>query len=223
MTHNFHATAQAPSIAEPPAYATSHSATHYRPADWRSEILVPLLMSLVTGILALIVTAWLWWELNLPDWIPFAASVATFGCVWLWRLRKHDTMLTAAEEITHLDLNRDGVIGRPSPEPQEANITYTEPTPGGLHMERDTLQVSPAELAFIGRQVILGGHPFSKAIVDGETITENRFRDVQAIMREKGYARYKNPTAPKQGAELTKKGTATLRWYAENWQPTPLP
>jgi hypothetical protein len=59
--------------------------------------------------------------------------------------------------------------------------------------------------------------------VDGETITENRFRDVQAIMREKGYARYKNPTAPKQGAELTKKGTATLRWYAENWQPTPLP
>jgi len=223
MTHNFHATAQAPYIAEPPAYATSHSATHYRPADWRSEILVPFLMSLVTGILALIVTAWLWWEWNLPDWAPIATFVCTFGWVWLWRLRKHDTMLTAAEEITHLDLNRDGVIGSPSIEPHEAHITYTEPTPGGMHMERDTLKVSPAELAFIGRQVILGGHPFSKSIADGDTITENRFRDVQAIMREKGYARYKNPTAPKQGVELTRKGDATLRWYAENWQPTPLP
>lgn len=223
MIHDFHATAQAPALADTPAYATSHSATHYRPADWRSEILVPLLMSLVTGILALIVTAWLWWELNLPDWIPFAAFVATFGGVWLWRLRKHDTMLTAAEEITHLDLNRDGVIGRPSAEPHEANITYTEPTPGGLHMERDTLRVSPAELEFIGRQIILEGRPFSKSIVDGVTITENRFRDVQAILREKGFARYKNPTAPKQGVELTRKGEATLRWYAENWQPTPLP
>jgi len=220
MTKDFHY--QSPAVAEPPY--TSRSATHYRPADWKSEILVPLLMAGVTGTLALILVAWLWWEWDwLPDWTPLAAFVFSFGGVWLWRLRKHDLMLTAAKEITRLDMNRYGVIGRTSEEPQEAHITYTEPTPGGLHMERDTLKVSPAELAFIGRQVILGGHPFSKSIADGDTITENRFRDVQAIMREKGYARYKNPTAPKQGAELTKKGKATLRWYAENWQPTPLP
>jgi hypothetical protein len=181
-------------------------------------------MAAVTGIFSLILAIWLWWEFDwLPNWTPIAAFTLVFGGVWVWRLRKHDAMLTAAEEITHLDLNRDGVIGRPSSEPQEANITYTEPTPGGLHMERDTLKISPAELTFIGRRVILEGCPFSKAIVDDETITENRFRVIQAIMREKGYARYKNPTAPKQGAELTKKGSATLRWYAENCQPTPLP
>jgi hypothetical protein len=213
---------QAHAIAEPPTY-TSRSATQYRAADWRSEILVPLLMAGVTGMLSLILALWLWWEFDwLPDWTPIAAFVLVSGGVWIWRLQKHDSMLTAAEEITRLDLNRDGMIGRPSIEPQEANITYTESTPGGLHMERDTLKISPAELAFIGQEVILEGRPFSKAIADGETITENRFRDIQAIMRDKGYARYKNPTAPKQGAELTKKGEATLRWYAENWQPTPL-
>jgi len=220
MTQQFQ---QAPVPASPPQY-TSRSATQYRAADWRSEILVPLLMAGVTGALALILVAWLWWEWDwLPDWTPLAAFVFSFGGVWLWRLRKHDLMLTAAEEITRLDLNRDGVIGRPSAEPQEANITYTEPTPGGLHMERDTLKISPAELAFIGRRVVLEGYPFSKAIADDETITENRFRDIQTIMRGKGYARYKNPTAPKQGVELTKKGKATLRWYAANWHPTPLP
>jgi hypothetical protein len=191
------------------------------------DVIVPLAQAFITalcvGILAGIITLWQ----GLPWPIPFVAFSVILSISWWWLLLDHRSLLRVTERVIGRDIDGDGFVGphpgSPAIEPQEANITYTEPTPGGLHMERDTLKISPAELAFIGRQVILEGCPFSKAIVDGETITENRFRDIQAILREKGYARYKNPTAPKQGAELTKKGKATLRWYAVNWEPTPLP
>jgi len=177
------------------------------------DVIVPLAQAFITalcvGILAGIITLWREWS-----WpIPFVAFSVILAISWWWLLLDHRSLLRVTERVIGRDVDGDGFIGAPQPAPvQETSIAYTEPTPGGLHMERDTLKVSQAELAFIGRQVILGGRPFSKAIVDGVTITENRFRDVQAIMREKGYARYKNPTAPKQGAELTRKGEATLRW-----------
>ena len=195
-----------------------------RPATREGDVIVPLAQAAITaiiiGILAGIITLWRRWA-----WpIPFIAFSITFAMSWWWLLLDHRSLLRVTERVIGRDVDGDGFVGAPSPAPvQETAIAYTEPTPGGLHMERDTLKISQAELAFIGRQVIINGQPFSKAIADGQNITENRFREVQAIMREKGFARYKNPTAPKQGTELTRKGIATVRWYAENLQPTPLP
>lgn len=217
MTHNYHATTQAPAIVQPPP-PQYRSATQYRAADWRSEILVPLLMALVTGTLALILAVWLWWELDwLPDWSPIAAFVATFGGVWVWRLRKHDAMLTAAEEITHLDLNHDGTIGRPQPAapPTSIHVDLSRPNPhtGAPQLVRFDLPCDLDTLALVAEAMLAGSTlPNSEwtPIKLGKPFSEGSLQKFKDALITNGLARQISKENPKLGVVLTSEGKAFM-------------
>ena len=208
---------QAPATTEP--QYTSRSATHYRPADWKSEILVPLLMAAVTGILALIVTAWLWWEWDwLPDWSPVAAFVVTFGGVWMWRLRKHDDMLTAAEEITRLDLNHDGVIGRPTAPtapPTSIHIDLSRPNPrtGSPQLVRFDLPCDADTLALVAEAMLAGSTlPNSDwtPIKAGKPFSEVGLQKFKDVLITNCLARPISRENPRLGLMLTDEGKAFM-------------
>jgi hypothetical protein len=218
MTQQFHATTQAPAIAQPPP-PQYRSATQYRAADWRSEILVPLLMSLVTGALALIVAVWLWWEWDwLPDWFPVAAFVLAFGCVWVWRLRKHDSMLTAAEEITRLDLNHDGAIGRPiAPEapPTSIHIDLSRPNPrtGTPQLVRFDLPCNPDTLTLVAEAMLAGSTlPNSEwtPIKSGKPFSETGLQKFKDALLTNGLARPISRENQRLGLVLTNEGKAFM-------------
>jgi len=209
---------QAPTIAEPPQY-TSRSATQYRAANWRSEILVPLLMALVTATLALIPAVWLWWEWDwLPNWSPVATFVATFACVWVWRLRKHDTMLTAAEEITHLDLNHDGTIGRttqPAAPPTSIHIDLSRPNPrtGAPQLVRFDLPCDLATLALVAEAMLAGSTlPNSEwtPIKLGKPFSETGLQKFKDALLTNGLARPISRENPRLGLVLTDEGKAFM-------------
>jgi len=215
MTQQFQ---QAPAAIQPPPY-TSRSATQYRAADWRSEILVPLLMSAVTGILALIVTAWLWWELDwMPDWSPVAAFIVAFGGVWVWRLRKHDTMLTAAEEITRLDLNRDGVTGRPTAPaapPASIHIDLSRPNPrtGTPQLVRFDLPCDLDTLALVAEAMLAGSTlPNSDwtPIKAGKPFSEVGLQKFKDALITNCLARPISSENPRLGLMLTDEGKAFM-------------
>jgi hypothetical protein len=218
MTQQFHSTAQAPVIAEPPQY-TSRSATQYRAADWKSEILVPLLMALVTGILALILVAWLWWEWDwLPDWSPVAAFVCTFGGVWVWRLRRHDAMLTAAEEITRLDLNRHGTIGRPVPPeapPKTLHVDLSRPNPrtGSPQLIRFDLPCD-VETLYLVAEAMLAGSTLPNSdwtpIKAGKPFSEVGLQKFKDALITNGLARPISKENPRLGLMLTDEGKAFM-------------
>lgn len=217
-TQHFHATAQAPAIAESPPY-TSRSATQYRAADWRSEILVPLLMAAVTGILALGLTAWLWWEWDwLPNWSPIAAFIIAFGGVWVWRMRKHDAMLTAAEEITRLDLNRDGVTGRPVPPeapPQTIHIDLSRPNPhtGTPQLVRFDLPCDADTLALVAEAMLAGSTlPNSDwtPIKAGKPFSEGGLQKFKDALITNGLARPISSENTRLGLVLTDEGKAFM-------------
>jgi len=215
MTQQFQ---QAPAAIPPPPY-TSRSATQYRAADWRSEILVPLLMALVTGALALIVTAWLWWEWDwLPDWSPVVAFIAAFGVVWVWRLRKHDTMLTAAEEITRLDLNHDGVIGRPTTPtapPASIHIDLSRPNPrtGAPQLVRFDLPCDVDTLALVAEAMLAGSTlPNSDwtPIKAGKPFSEVGLQKFKDALITNCLARPISRENPRLGLMLTDEGKAFM-------------
>jgi hypothetical protein len=211
MTQQFQ---QAPAIVQPPQ-PQYRSATQYRAADWRSEILVPLLMAAVTGLLALGLVAWLWWEWGwLPDWSPIAAFVLTFGGVWIWRLRKHDTMLMAAEEISRLDLNHDGSIGRPTaPEspPASLHIDLSRPNPrtGAQQLVRFDLPCDVNTLALVADAMLAGSTlPNSEwtPIKTGKPFSETGLQKFKDALITNGLARPISRENPRLGLVLTDEG-----------------
>ena len=199
---------------------TSKSATHYRPADLRSEILVPLLMATVTGILALLVTVWLWLEWKwLPNWSPIAAFAVTFGGVWVWRLLKHDTMLTSIEEITRLDLDRDGFIGRPAaPEvpamPQEyLHIDLSQSTGKGQQLKRFDFPCDLDTLALVAEAMLAGSTlPTSDwtPLKSGRPFSESSLQKFKAVLIAQRLARLISTENPRLGLVLTDEGKAFM-------------
>jgi hypothetical protein len=176
-------------------------------------------MALVTATLALIPAVWLWWEWDwLPDWSPVAAFVATFAGVWVWRLRKHDTMLTAAEEITHLDLNHDGAIGRtvaPSAPPTSIHIDLSRPNPstGTPQLVRFDLPCDVDTLALVAEAMLAGSTlPNSDwtPVKAGKPFSETGLQKFKDALITNGLARQISRENPRLGLMLTQEGKAFM-------------
>lgn len=101
--------------------AVGESAREYAPRRWPGvtpDVVTPLLQAVVTGLLlAMIATGVLWGVFELA----FAQTFGVSFCVsvtlaWFWRLGVVTETLWDVEERTGLDLDRDGVVGRPGPQ-----------------------------------------------------------------------------------------------------------
>jgi hypothetical protein len=108
-----------------PAEVTTE--TPARAADLIADLAVPLCQSLVTGALLGGLAVFVLGELA-PDWevnrFKIWAGLALGICAVTWGILLWDTraLLRTAETLTGLDLNRDGVIGKPRERIVIANV-----------------------------------------------------------------------------------------------------
>lgn len=117
---------------EPPALAPGMTAIRYAPprsANPTSDVLVPVLQSVVAGIVIIaavfVIVAFvpLFRGVQQDAWvISIVIGVVALATIYILLMRRHSdatTFVQVIEEVTRLDLNKDGAIGKPESPPVE--------------------------------------------------------------------------------------------------------
>jgi hypothetical protein len=198
-------------VAPLPDFTRRQSKT-YRSANVQSDVLVPLITAAVTGIILAIIATVLWISAHWSPWVILIAFLSGFVLVWVWRLALFDKLLVAGEEITHLDLNRDNVIGAPPPEPvpevrielklSEANRSQPNFRRFSFPCDQDTL-VEVADVMLAGSTLPESEWAGLKA---GKPFSEDKLKKFKAILVAQGLSRWVNPENPRLGIVLTDNG-----------------
>ncbi len=188
----------------------------------RDGVIVPGLQAVITGVLfgvaALAVTAWLA--------LPFLAIGGTVTAVimavsWLAYRSRWQFVL---EKITGADLNQDGYIGEPLPQqeplPALPPVRVIVEENQGQHVEYIDLP-HPEKIPELAAG-LLQGKQFAQTVWVGHGLTRPQFDEIRSEMIKRGLARWRNPNAPAQGAELTARGKAVCRGIVEKATPPPL-
>jgi len=188
-----------------------------------APVTIPLLQSLITGmfagIAAGVVCAVIGFDFSAWAGGAVVGVLVTFGS-WL-TFRGH--WQAVIERALGVDFNGDGIIGEPQ--------APTLPEPAPLRIE--LLQDNGARGDFIDLPYreklpelasgLLSGRQFSQTVWTGggRLFSRAEFENVRGEMIRRGLARWKNPAAPAQGAELTPAGRAVLRKLAGRDSPSP--
>lgn len=80
-----------------------------------SDVFVPFLQAVITGFLVAVCLTGLGWGVFGLNWVRVFWSSLGGGVIlaWFWRLGVVTDTLWAVEESMGVDINRDGVVGRP--------------------------------------------------------------------------------------------------------------
>jgi len=188
--------------------AFHRDATQYRPPHPLADVAVPGLLALVSAIAAALAMAWLCWEIDALDvtfWVPFA-FLATFGGVWVWRLRQHNEHLHAAEEKTATD---------PPPPPApiatgNVEVTLSVPREGtNPQLRRFDLPCTEQTLVDVAR-TMLAGYQLTESewtpISQGRPFSEGGLRSFKQTLTAQGLATWISPSNPRIGIRLTEQG-----------------
>ncbi len=181
-----------------------------------APVTIPLLQSVITGILAGIAAGVLVGVLRV-GFSAWAAGFSTWALVTLgaW-LSFRGRWQVVIERALGVDLNHDGVIGEPElppqPEPQSLRVELLQE--GGRRGDWIDLPF-PDKLPALAAG-LLEGRQFTQTVWTGggRLYSRAEFEAVRGEMLRRGLARWKNPQAPAQGAELTPAGRAVLRKLA---------
>jgi len=150
-----------------------------------------------------------WSKLAVNPW----AAGALVGCLfafitwlsyrnrWSWRL----------ERILGVDLNGDGIIGKPT-RPETVRIEMIES--GGKDVQ--FIDLPSADKLPALASGLLEGRQFSQSVWtgNGQLFTRGEFEALRSELIRRGLASWKNPDAPAQGIVLTAAGRAVFKRIA---------
>lgn len=203
-------------VARSPTFTEAHRTSPARPASTESDVVVPLLQSLITGVIVglpagtfvALVCQWPWWS------APAIAVGVIIPAVWLHRLGAHTRALWTVERVIGRDLDGDRQVG---PLPVHLEATITDRRRGHSTVWRTQF---PGEARFLRRfaaAVDAGTCTFSErdAVVCGYT----QFEALRDQFLLNGWADWRNQAEHRQGVELTEAGEQLLAQMAA----TPLP
>jgi len=144
------AEATARPASESPTLAPGMTAIRYVPprsANPTSDVVVPTLQSLIaalsisTAVLAVLVGVPWFDELQQEAWtITLVICAVAFAAVYIVLMRRHSdatTLVQVIEEVTRLDLNQDGAVGKPEPPVErivEPLVIHTQPETRKYHI-----------------------------------------------------------------------------------------
>jgi len=189
-----------------------------RPGSFESDLLVPLAQSAVTGLLVGSVSGGLAWAAGAPrpGLIGAVAGGVVLAAVWMLALVDRRALLWEIETVAGLDLNDDGIVGKPE-EPVRVEIQERQ----GRTLRFVDLPAKPDQIARLAAGV-LGGRSFSEASWTGRgrPFSRRQFARLRDEMIRRGLAMWVRPRAHAQGVELTAAGRAVFRRLAD--RPTPL-
>lgn len=193
-------------------FSSAYRKTPFRKLEMVSDVWVPLLQSLISGLLA---TGVLWVLSPGIGWAWYVApviGVVVVGITWLLLLWAGRAMLWVVEEITGTDIDNDGHVGKPEKrvvevEVKEGHSTRLAELPG----DEDHL------LRFC--RYIAAGDSFSERTAQQCGYGVTNFRKLRDIFIARRWAYWKNPDTPQQGIELTLGGRSIIKALAQ--PPTP--
>lgn len=200
----------------PPYYAPPPVVTHHTANNLTDGVIVPGLQALITAVLTGFAAGALAAWVGAPYWgVGFTAAALAALASWLsYRARWAFVM----ERILGVDLNQDGVIGQPEPEPPPARA---EPVrieiiqEGGRAGDFIELPARPEQLRMLA-DGLQGGRAFSQSVWTGNSgiFTRSEFEALRAELLRRGLAKWRKEGAPGQGIELTPPGRAVMRRFA---------
>jgi len=189
----------------------------------KSGVIVPFLQSVLTAFLVTLVFMAATWAVNLRHTGKFAVLIFVVILFYEWRRhQRHWFGLTAViENLTGLDLNHDNVIG----EPPTIRVQIDQVEQGRVRVSKVYDLPCPPE-KFKALCYGLTKDPpmrFSEREWAGKNkpFTGPEWRKLQAEMKRRELIVLRDPSAPKQGYELTAAGMELARKVAAS--PTPEP
>lgn len=187
---------------------------------------LPFAQAIITGVLMFVGTwllGWLIFDLTDPIKPAVILSVVTVIAVWLWRLLQWAN-LTNIENLTGLDLNRDGVVGTKEPEVIRIKMSQLNDGRNGASYQSSEmdLPVTRVQLETLARGM-LGGMPFSERVWagPGKPFSSNEYRMLRSVMIRRELLELANEKDPRQGYALTEKGWSVMGYFepAEEEEP----
>jgi len=158
--------------------------------------LVPVAQSTFSGLVAGTAAAAVAWAAFAADFLTaWAVAVAVCVCAaWFWRLAVTTGTLYRVESFTGLDLNRDGVKGKPQP----GHLVGLNPYKGRKAQAMDVQDRLRADFT----QFVMGCATDTSARRWEAKIGRARFQEWRDLLVKSGYAAW-NTTSKKDGWKLT--------------------
>jgi hypothetical protein len=199
---------------------------------FQSAAMVALSVGLAGGVVAGVFANAQWHDVaTVAQWSAVCSILA--GTVTLaawtvfvmidWHLSL-DTLLWLAEQAINIDINQDGQIGEPTPQPPARVVVELQDKNANGYDRARYLEfgVPIDKLATFARSV-LAGRQLSESVWTGRggLFSKSEFARMRGQMLEAGVLRWIHPGAPAQGIEVTAAGRQVLRQIANS--PTPPP
>lgn len=201
-------------VAAVPAGVTLKRQRPARAATLRSDVAVPCIQSVITGLLAIMggggIAAAAGWDVLIVSAI--VGAIVT-GAAWYLLLRQHSDLLWEIETITGVDLDGDGQTGKPSVTRLKVEIPATEQR--GSQTKILELDATPEELKAWAKGMLIGRMAESDWVGKGRLFSKDRFRSLRGECIERGLMRWTNPKAHAQGVEFTAVGRWVFKKLAE--------
>ena len=182
---------------------TSHSIPH-RPLNVHGDVVVPLLQSLVSGLmLAICGVGVLWGFFGLAPVPVFLVSLA-MGVIfaWFWRLDVATQTLWSIEEFAQLDLDGDGVKGNPR------TVRLEDPTPTGQRVI-DLNGIASDDLRQFAITALTGLN--ERVVCDRFDMSQETWNELRDSLVSRGILRWKGQPNSTAGVMLTEDGVGLMR------------
>jgi hypothetical protein len=184
----------------------------------QSDVIVPLLQAIVTGIfcgVAVGILAGVLFDAMFRHAMA-AAGVTVLvvtGVMWARLLDDSRRLLRSMETLTRRDLDGDGLIGQP----ETLRVEVSEPGDGGYGgIVISDLPVSREVLASHARSVAGGAHKWSRRdLASHPSIGSDRARQLLEALEAGGFLHYPDGRRHPDGAQLTARGRALMRGLVE--------
>jgi hypothetical protein len=145
---------------------------------------------------------------------PFVVFMFTwtgsFPVAWFLGLRTWRGFIPRLEQITRIDIDGNGAIGKNAYGQEVTKIDWTEDNgKTGKFLE---LPTNPEQSKAVAMHVLRGGQFTHGALVGrGKMFTRSEFEGLRDYLTKEGFMRWVNPHATNQGTVLTAKGEALFR------------
>jgi len=187
-----------------------------RPATLESDVFVPGLQALITGVTAGVCVGTL---VAVADWPHLAATIGmgvaagAMGATWLVLLGTHRKLLWEIERVSGMDWDQDGMVGEPPPPPPMTKVEIVSER--GRRYRYVDVPLNDAELRSLADAVLRRGVGFARrALAASDALIGEKYGDVMRAMLKGGLLRERGG-GPNSGVELTPAGRAFLRQYLE--------
>lgn len=185
-----------------------------------AAVYVPLSQSAVTGVVVFVATLIISWIATYAPMVMLSAilGIITFASMWValqWRW----LTLTNIERMTHLDLNRDGVIGeKPVKKEKAVTVIRFEKVDHGNYSARIVNLPASEEQLRILADGFEHGTPFTDRAYSGsgKPFSIAEFIMLRRAMEKAGLVEQVSEKDPRQGYRLTAEGEEWKNSYLDN-------